>query len=238
MKARGFVAHATWLVAVVALGSCNRSERGAVGEPDVVAFLQAAPADQRDRIIERVAPPTAGAEPAGQPAERTGVVARGDRPLTLVGDTPAVGDPAPDFELTGKELASISLSDYSGKVLLLSVVPSIDTRVCEMQTHRIAEEEPKVPDGVAVLTVSRDLPFAQSRFIEEVQIPSTLASDYKTGAFGRDWGLVVKETGLLARSLWVIDAGGVIVYRELVADQGSEPDYEPALTAMREAATP
>jgi thiol peroxidase len=170
------------------------------------------------------------------PPERTDVIARGDKPLTLVGRTPDVGELAPDFELVGKEMARIASSQYAGKTLLLSVVPSIDTRVCETQTHKLSDAEATLPANTALLTVSRDLPFAQTRFVEESRVPTTLASDYKGGAFGRAWGLDVKESGLLARSLWVIDSTGRIAYREIVSDQGTEPDYERALAAVREAA--
>ena len=169
---------------------------------------------------------------APPPPERAGAIHRGDDPLTLVGRTLEVGDPVPDVALSDAKLAPYSLAALRGKVVVLSVVPSIDTRVCEMQTHTISDAIPQMPAGVEVITVSRDLPFAQSRFAEEAMTKTVMASDYNGGAFGKAFGLHVKETGLLARSVWVIDKDGKVAYRELVDDQGIEPDYEALLAAV------
>jgi len=169
-----------------------------------------------------------------EPARNTDLIGRGDKALTLLGVQPPVGSKAPDFKLKNTALEPVVLSDYAGKALIISVVPSIDTRVCETQTHRMTEEEKKLPDGVALLTVSRDLPFAQRRFVEENQVKTTMASDYHGGSFGSAWGLEVDENGLLARSVWLIGADGTVRYRELVPDQGSEPDYEALLAALSE----
>jgi thiol peroxidase len=166
------------------------------------------------------------------PPERTDLIGRGGSPLTLVGATPEVGDKAPPLELIGTDMKPISSAAYAGKLVVLSVVPSIDTRVCEVQTHAIDGARTKVPEGTALLTVSRDLPFAQRRFHEDAVMSTAIASDYKGGGFGRAWGLEVKENGLLARSVWVIGADGVIKYRELVVDQASEPDYDKLLAAV------
>lgn len=174
-------------------------------------------------------------EPA-PPPERSDLISRDGQPLTLVGATPEVGDKAPPFDLTGTDMKPISSAEYAGKLLVLSVVPSIDTPVCEVQTHAIDGARAKVPEGTALLTVSRDLPFAQRRFHQDAVMHTTIASDYKGGSFGRAWGLEVKETGLLARSVWVIGADGVIEYRELVADQATEPDYDKLLAAVEAAA--
>jgi thiol peroxidase len=169
------------------------------------------------------------------PPERTDVIGREGKPLTLVGDTPEVGDKAPPFELVGIDMKPVTSADFAGKLTVLSVVPSIDTRVCEVQTHAIDAARDKVGEGTALLTVSRDLPFAQRRFHEDAVMHTTIASDYKGGGFGAAWGLDVKENGLLARSVWVIVADGVIKYRELVADQASEPDYDRLLAAVEAA---
>jgi thiol peroxidase len=93
-----------------------------------------------------------------------------------------------------------------------------------------------MPAGVEVLTVSRDLPFAQTRFAEEAQTKTKMMSDYHGGEFGRAFGLEVQETGLLARSLWVIAPDGKIAYRQLVADQNDEPDLEPMVAAVKKTA--
>ena len=118
---------------------------------------------------------------------------------------------------------------------MLSVVPSIDTRVCESQTHHISDAIAQMPPDTVVMTISRDLPFAQERFAEEAMTKTQMASDYKERDFGRAWGLEVAETGLLARSVWVVGADGTIRYRELVADQTQEPDYDALMAAIRTA---
>ena len=169
------------------------------------------------------------------PPETVGSIHRGDEPLTLVGKTLDVGDPVPDVALSDGKLAPYPLAALRGKVVVLSVVPSIDTRVCEMQTHKISDAIPQMPPGVEVITVSRDLPFAQTRFAEEAMTKTVMASDYNGGAFGRAFGLHVKETGLLARSVWVIGKDGKVAYRELVDDQGTEPDYDALLEAVTRA---
>jgi thiol peroxidase len=115
-------------------------------------------------------------------------------------------------------------------------VPSIDTRVCEIQTHRVSDSIPELPEGVEVFTVSRDLPYAQTRFKEEAQSKTRFGSDFRERDFGRGFGLDGKETGLLARSLWVVGKDGKITYRELVANQGNEPDYAAMIVAAKQAA--
>lgn len=174
-------------------------------------------------------PPAAAKEAA--PVRRTDLIARGTTPLTLVGKTLEVGDPMPDVTLVDSKLAPISLASFRGQVIVLSVVPSIDTRVCEAQTHHVSDAIPQMPAGTVVMTVSRDLPFAQERFAEEAMTKTLMASDYKGGGFGRAFGVDVDETGLLARSVWVIDKDGKIAYRELVADQSTEPDIAPLVAA-------
>src|SRR5262249_25377191 len=121
-------------------------------------------------------------------------------------------------------------------LVVLSVVPSIDTRVCESQTHKISDAIAEMPPGTEVFTISRDLPFAQTRFAEEAQSKSKFASDYRGHELGRAFGLEVKESGLLARSVWVVGSDGKIAYREIVANQGSEPDYAALLAAVKSAA--
>ncbi len=213
--------------------ACSKPAK--VSEDDVVAYLSKAdPAAQRTILDRAGVAPVQKAE--ASPPERTDLVGRGGRPLTLVGKQPEVGDVAPDAVLKGDGLAAVKLSDFRGKNLIVSVVPSIDTRVCELQTHRMTDQEASLPPNTALITVSRDLPFAQSRFVEDAQIKTTIASDYDGGEFGKTWGLEVKETGLLARSVWVLDAEGKVVYRELVADQGSEPNYDAAFAAVAELA--
>jgi thiol peroxidase len=169
------------------------------------------------------------------PPRRTDLIKRGNDPLTIVGRQPEVGQPAPAATLRDAKLGELKLQDLRGKLVILSVVPSIDTRVCEAQTHHVSDAIPQYPPGAVVMTISRDLPFAQERFAEEAMTKTVMASDFKERDFGRAWGLEVAETGLLARSVWVIAADGKIAYRELVADQTQEPDYEALLAAVRAA---
>ena len=174
-----------------------------------------------------------------QRTERTDVIRRGDAPLTLLGPTLDVGDAMPDATLAifeGEKLASMQLAALKGKVVVLSVVPSIDTRVCETQTHKVSDAITQMPEGVEVFTVSRDLPFAQRRFAEEAMTKTKMASDFKERDFGRVFGVDVKETGLLARSVWVVGKDGKVAYREIVANQGTEPNYDALVAAVKLAA--
>jgi thiol peroxidase len=170
------------------------------------------------------------------PPERTDMIRRGDKPLTMVGKTLDVGDPMPDIALSDFKLQPIQLSSLKGKVVVLSVVPSIDTKVCETQTHHVNDALDLLPKGTEVFTVSRDLPFAQDRFAQEAVMRIKMGSDYKGGAFGKAFGLEVKESGLLARSVWVIGTDGKIAYRQIVEDQGTEPDYDALVAAAKRAA--
>jgi thiol peroxidase len=167
-----------------------------------------------------------------RPPTRTDVIRRGDKPLTLVGRTVEVGQMAPDATLHDSKLAPVRVADFRGKTLVLSVVPSIDTRVCESQTHHMSDAIARMPAGTVVMTVSRDLPFAQERFVEEAMTKTLMGSDYRGGDFGRTWGLEVQETGLLARSVWVVGPDGKVRYREIVADQTTEPDIEALVAAV------
>jgi thiol peroxidase len=167
---------------------------------------------------------------------QVGAIHRGDKPLTLVGPTLDIGAPMPDVTLADGKLEPVSLAALKGKIVVLSVVPSIDTHVCETQTHKVSAAIEQMPPGVEVFTVSRDLPFAQTRFAEEAMVKTKMVSDYKGGAFGRAFGVEVEETGLLARSVWVIGKDGTIAYRQLVDDQGTEPDYDAMVAAVKKIA--
>ena len=202
------------------LVACSRS----VSEGDVVDYLRDQPPAARAELVAKADGP-----------ENTALIKRGSTPLTVVGKTLDVGDLLPEVTLIDGKLQPLSLGAISRehKVIVLSVVPSIDTRVCESQTHHINDAFGSMPPGVQVFTVSRDLPYAQTRFSEEAVIRHPLVSDYRGGAFGRAFGLVVKESGLLVRSVWVIGADGKIAYRQIVEDQGTEPDYDALLAAVK-----
>jgi thiol peroxidase len=154
--------------------------------------------------------------------------------MTLLGPALKAGDKAPAFTLLDGGLQPVRLSDFAGKTKLISVVPSLDTPVCELQTIRFHQEAAKLPDSVAVLTVSMDLPFAQSRFctthgIDKIKV----VSDFQDASFGLAYGVLLKELRLLARSIFVVDANDAIRYVQIVPEVGEHPNYDAALAAAR-----
>ena len=158
-----------------------------------------------------------------------------NNPVTLLGNEVKVGDNAPDFTVLSNDLAPVTLADSKGKVRLISVVPSIDTGVCDAQTRRFNEEASSL-GNVAVLTISMDLPFAQSRWcaangIENVQ---TL-SDHRDASFGEAYGVHIQELRLLARAVFVVDANDKVTYVEYVSEATNHPNYEAAIEAAKSA---
>lgn len=168
--------------------------------------------------------------------ERTGKVTFFGNPLTLVGQEVKVGETAPGFTVLDKEMKEVGLKDFKGKVTIVSVTPSLDTPVCDMQARRFNEEARKLSTDVAVLNVSMDLPFAIARFCATAGIDKVYAlSDHRDASFGQAYGVLVKELRLLARSIFVIDKAGVVCYVELVPEMTNQPDYDKALDAARKA---
>ncbi|WP_428264703.1 thiol peroxidase [Haliangium sp.] len=180
---------------------------------------------------------SASATPAAEaPPERTGAVTMRGQPLTLLGTAVEVGAHMPEFVLTGNDLADLSSDQYQGKVLVLSVVPSVDTGVCALQTRTFNEKASELSDDVVILTVSMDLPFAQKRFCGAEGIERVVtASDYKHRDFGTHFGVLIKELGLLARAVFVVDRDGTVRHVEYVAEVSQEPDYDAALSAVQAA---
>ena len=151
------------------------------------------------------------------------------QPLTLTGSTIQEGKPLPKISLPDGGLTMISLQSFKGKVTIISVVPSIDTKVCEKQTHLLSEENGGLDPRVRLVTISRDLPFAQKRFAREAKINNILfLSDYRDGNFGKGTGLLIDENRLLTRALMVLDKEGVIRHLEIVPDLGQLPDMKKA----------
>lgn len=169
--------------------------------------------------------------------ERSGAVTFKGNPMTLLGEEPSVGDTAPDFAAVGTDLSEKKLSDYSGKVRVIVSVPSLDTSVCDAEVRRFNEEAGKLGDDVVVLTVSLDLPFAQKRWCGAAGVDHVVTvSDYKgEHDFAQKYGRMIKELGLLARSVFVVDRDGKIVYSQLVKEVAEEPDYGPILEAVKKA---
>ncbi|TXK86043.1 thiol peroxidase [Paenibacillus sp. N3.4] len=167
--------------------------------------------------------------------ERTGVATFKSNPITLVGPEVKVGDKAPDFTINKDLLNQVSLADYAGKVKLISVVPSLDTGVCDAQTRRFNEEAAGLGDNVAVLTISVDLPFAQSRWCGAAGIDKVVTlSDYKTKSFGEAYGVLIKELQLDMRSIFVIDANDTVQYVEYLGEMTEHPNYEAAVAAVKQ----
>jgi thiol peroxidase len=154
-------------------------------------------------------------------------------PMTLTGSAVKVGDTAPDVTLVATDMSEHKISEFRGKTVILSVVPSLDTPVCQVQTRTFNEKAAGLGDDVVILTVSRDLPFAQKRWCggEGIAKVKTL-SDYKTHEFGSKYGLLIKELGLLARAVLVIDPSGKIVYKQVVPEVTHEPKYDDVLAAV------
>jgi thiol peroxidase len=167
--------------------------------------------------------------------ERTGVVTMKGNPVTLIGNEVKVGQQAPDVELVANDLSAVKLSSFSGKVRIISSVPSLDTPVCNLETRRFNEEAGKLGPGVVVLTVSMDLPFAQTRWCGAAGVKNVQTlSDYREAAFGKSYGVLIKGLRLLARAVFVVDKNGVIRYQELVKEIATEPNYDAALKAAKE----
>jgi len=165
--------------------------------------------------------------------ERGGVITFQGNPLTLLGAEPKVGDSAPDATLLANDLSPIQLSSYKGKVCVISVVPSLDTPVCDMQTRKFNEEAGNLGDNVAILTMSMDLPFAQARWCGAAGVDKVATlSDHRDAAFGEAFGVLIKELRLLARAVFVIDKDGTIQYIQLVKEVTEEPDYSAVLEAV------
>jgi thiol peroxidase len=157
-------------------------------------------------------------------------------PLTLSGNPVDVGDKAPDFVALDKDLKEKSLKDYAGKVKLISVTPSLDTPVCDIQIRAFEHEAAGLSDEVAILNISVDLPFAIKRFCSVSGIEKVEAlSDHRDLSFGNAYGELIKELRLLARSVFVIDKNDVLRYVEQPSEITDEPDYDAALKALKAA---
>ena len=156
-------------------------------------------------------------------------------PVTLLGTELKAGDDAPNFTVLSNDLKEVTLDDYKGKIKLISVVPSIDTGVCSEQTKRFNEEADKL-ENVQVLTISMDLPFAQTRWCAANGIKKLdTLSDHRDADFGKKYGVLIKELRLLSRSIFVVDANDKITYAEYVSENTNHPDYDKALEAAGKA---
>ena len=167
-------------------------------------------------------------------AERKGLVTLHGNPLTLAGNAIGVGDRAPDFTALDNSLTPGSFSSYRGKVCILCSVPSLDTPVCDVEMRRFNREAAALGDDVAVLAISADLPFAQTRWCGAAGIANVVAlSDHRDLSFAMAYGVLIRELRLLARAVFVVDREGVVRHLQLVEEVSNEPDYETILGAVK-----
>lgn len=153
-------------------------------------------------------------------------------PVTLIGVEKKVGDSAPDFTVLANDLSEKHLSDYKGKVKVISVVPSIDTGVCSEQTRRFNEEASNF-DNVHILTISMDLPFAQKRWCAANGIDKVdTLSDHREADFGKKYGVLIEELRLLSRAVFVVDENDKITYVEYLSEVSNHPDYDAVLSHL------
>jgi thiol peroxidase len=169
--------------------------------------------------------------------ERPGATTMRGNPLTLIGPELKAGDSAPDFKLVDNSLKNVSLADTGSNVRIISVVPSLDTPVCDAQTKRFNEEAAKLP-GVDILTVSMDLPFAQKRWCGAFGVDKVkMLSDHRDGSFGTNYGTLIKDLRIESRAIFVLDQKNKIRHAEYVKEVADFPNYDTALAAARAAAS-
>jgi thiol peroxidase len=164
--------------------------------------------------------------------ERAGAVTLGGKPMTLVGPELKVGDDAPDFNVVDISMAPVTLSDTGNSTRIFSVIPSLDTPVCDAQTKRFNDEVAKL-DGVDVYTVSVDLPFAQKRWCSNFGVDRVkMLSDHRSASFGEHYGTMIKELRIESRAIFVVGPDNKIKYVEYVGEVGNPPDYDAVLKAV------
>jgi len=165
--------------------------------------------------------------------ERPGATTLRGNPMTLIGPELKVGDDAPDFSVVDGSLKEVTLAGTGTTTRIFSVVPSLDTPVCDAQTKRFNEESVQLP-GVDIYTVSMDLPFAQKRFCNSFAVDHIkMLSDHKDGSFGQAWGTLIKELRIHSRAIFVVGPDNKIRYVEYVPEVGSHPNYEAVLAAVK-----
>lgn len=166
--------------------------------------------------------------------ETTNVATRAGSPLTLLGEPAMIGAIAPNFTAIDVDGKDVKLSDFKGKIVVLVVFPSIDTKVCAMETREFNKRATELSDQVVVLTLSKDLPFALGRFCAAEGINNVRAlSDYKESEFGLKYGFLIKENKLLTRGVVIVDKSGKIAYVEYVNDITKEPNYDAAINKIK-----
>lgn len=161
------------------------------------------------------------------------VTAQG-KPVTLLGKGLTVGEDAPNFKVVDERFTAVTLENYKGQAVLISVVPSLDTGICSLQTKHFNEKVAQQFPGVAMLTVSADLPFAQKRFCKAENIDKvTTLSDSVWRDFGQKYGLIIKDMGLLTRAVFILDKSHKVIYKQLVSSLSTEPEYDSVIEKLK-----
>src|SRR5574337_1217458 len=164
--------------------------------------------------------------------ERIGAIKVKGNPVTLVGTQLKTGDVAPDFTVVGRDLKEVHLKDFAGQAKLISVALSLDTPVCDSQARKFNEQAANLPEGISIINITMDLPFAISRFCESAGIDRIKTfSDYRYASFGNAYGVLIKELRLLARSIFLIGSDNRINYIEIVPEATGSVDFNAALDA-------
>ncbi len=167
------------------------------------------------------------------PEVATAVTMKGS-PVTLLGNQVKVGDMAPDCMIVANDLSEVKLSSYKGKRCIISVVPSLDTPICDLQTRRFNQEASQIGTDTVILTISMDLPFAQKRWCGAANCKNVVTlSDYRYAAFGEAYGVLIKGLRLLTRAIFIVDKGGKIQYKQIVEEITTEPNYNAVLEAAK-----
>jgi thiol peroxidase len=161
----------------------------------------------------------------------------GGKPQTLMGNELRIGQKAPEFEAVDLNMQSFRFSGNNSRLTLISSVSSLDTSVCDVETRRFNTEASHLGDQIDILTISVDLPFAQKRWCGAAGVDKVIViSDYKDHSFGLSYGVLIQESKLLARAIFIVDKKGIIQYIQLVPEIGQEPDYNDVLDAVRKLA--
>jgi thiol peroxidase len=169
--------------------------------------------------------------------ERPGATTLRGNPLTVLGPALQPGEKAPDFKAVDDSLKDVNLAGTGNGIRIFSVVPSLDTPVCDAQTKRFNEEAGKLPN-VTMYSFSMDLPFAQKRWCGAYGVDHVkMVSDHRDGSFGQAYGTLIKDLRIMSRAIFVIDKNNVIRHVEYVKEVADHPDYEAALSAARAAAS-
>jgi thioredoxin-dependent peroxiredoxin len=163
----------------------------------------------------------------------TAVTMKGN-PVTLLGKEVEVGQQAPNATLVANDLSTFELSSLKGKTVIISVVPSLDTGICDLQTKRFNKEASSLGHDVAIVTISMDLPFAQKRWCGAAGVDKIkVVSDHRDASFGENYGLLIKGLRLLTRAILIVDKNGKITYKQIVPEITTEPNYDEALAALK-----